>query len=220
MKRRWILLPAACGLAGCFLFLGCGDDHAKPEIEEPADYPSATTIDRLLENFQQAYKERNAGEFERLLHEDFTFVFDPRDVGPDTWPEPTWGREEEIEATGNLLGGEPNREDLVVERVRLEWTAGEPHGSPDDEKWRRVILAPVDLEIETVDANNGDRVFLVTPGGYETHLHVLETEEIDPSTGEPIWKLVKWEDKPPVKKAGRSPRTEQFTWGMIKSLYR
>ena len=99
-----------------------------------------------------------------------------------------------------MFSGQPNRDGLIIEGIRLDWTAGQPHQSPDNEEWRRVILAPVDLELTTVNQTNGDQVFLVTPGGYETYLHLTQTDEIDPATNLPLWKIIMWEDKPPAGK--------------------
>ncbi|MBD3162856.1 MAG: hypothetical protein GF346_10690 [Candidatus Eisenbacteria bacterium] len=192
-----LMIPALAILVGCPFSPESGDDDPPPP---PDEYDAPVTIDVALENLQRAYKERNYDEYEKLIHSEFSFVFDPRDVGPDTWPEATWGRGEELDVTRNMFSGEPNREDLIIERIRLDWTAGEPHESPDNEEWQRVILTPVDLELQTVNQNNGDQVFLVTPGGYETYLHFVQTDEEDPETELPLWRIIMWEDKPPVKK--------------------
>ena len=218
-RPRGILLFAILSVAASSLFLlGCGDDDGtKPE--EPTGYPAATTIDQLLTNFRDSYVERDSEELGRLLHEEFAFVFDPRDVGPDTWPEASWGRVEELRATGNLFTGEPNRDGLVVERIRLEWTLGEPEISPDSAAWMRVTVAPVDLEVRTVNPTNGDRIWLILPGGYAADFHLLQTEETDPASGQAIWKIVKWVDRPPGGKGGLGPGTETSSWGRIKALF-
>ena len=81
-----------------------------------------------------------------------------------------------------------------------------------------MIQAPVDLKINAIQEGSGDEWILQTPGGYEAIFHLLQTDEIDPWTGEVVWKITMWEDKPPLKRrAGNA--SEDTTWGQIKSLF-
>ncbi|MBD3160685.1 MAG: hypothetical protein GF346_00955 [Candidatus Eisenbacteria bacterium] len=122
------------------------------------------------------------------------------------------------QAVRNLLGGGPNEDGPFVERVRLDWTAGEPEVSPVNDRWTRVVLTPFDLELRTVDSGSGDQLFLVTPGGYAIYLHLVQSEAVDPGSGEPRWRIIRTEDRPPT---GAAPRavTLETTWGRILALF-
>jgi hypothetical protein len=87
-----------------------------------------------------------------------------------------------------------------VDRIELGFTGGEIHVSQENDEWRMVILTAVDLKLFTTEQRSGDEWILQTPGGYEAYMHFVLTDETDPETGAQIWKIVRWEDKPPMKK--------------------
>jgi hypothetical protein len=183
--------------------LGCPwdprDDPTPPP--PPDDYKPQITIPNVLYNLQLSYQDRRYEEYGKLLDEAFTFVFDPRDVGPDrAWPDLTWGKGEELDSAWNMFSGEANTEDQVVDRIELSFAESDIRVSEENDQWQMVILTAVDLKLFTTQQHSGDEWILQTPGGYETIMHFVLTDEIDETTQAPIWKIVLWEDKPPMKK--------------------
>lgn len=202
LKRTWVmlLLSLLAGTAGC-LFSSDGKNDDPEENPPPSDYKPQITIANVLYNFKLAFEELNYEEYEKLLHEDFAFVFDPRDVGPDKpWSEATWGRDDELECIRNMFSGEPNINGQVVDGISLRFDAGDPEPSSENEDWWMVRLTAVDLSVYATEQHSGDQWILQTPGGYEGHLHFIQTDGSDQGTVERIWKIIMWEDKPPSTK--------------------
>lgn len=211
-ERWWlplIILPLLLGLA-------CSEDSTKPPDDPPADYPPATTLDQLLQNFKRACSEMNSKEYALLIDDDFVFAFDPRDVGPDEpWQEETWGRDEELNCVERICGGEPNIHWCWVDKCELDFIAGQPVTSPMNPDWMMVVLTAIDLAIHTTQQPSGDQWLLQTPGSYEAHLHLVQREV---NRGTQVWKIIVWEDKPPS--AVRSSLvTGETSWGAIKASF-
>ena len=207
-------------LLGLVLVLlpACNDAASKPTDEEPTGYPAATSITQLLENLKLAYEELNYEEYARLLHEDFTFVFDPRDVGPGRpweWENDTWGLIQDLESIRHMFGGEPNLKGQIVERIQVSFDAGTPQTSTEDPEWQMVLLTAVDLEAHATEQATGDQWILQTTGNYEGLLHVVQTQAEGESM---VWKIIRWEDLPPPGLLSL-PCTEDASWGAIKLLY-
>ena len=134
------------------------------------------------------------------------------------WQDPTWGRFEELQSASNIFGGEPNVHGRIVDDIRLLFDPGDPEISSENEEWQQAHLTAVDLKIYATEQGTGDQWILQTSGGYEAYLHVLQTDEIDPWTGESIWKIIMWEDKPPVKRLAGAA-VQDARWGAIKILF-
>jgi hypothetical protein len=98
--KRWISFIGAALMSvcpSCFTGTGSGDE----------DQPDRTTVLGTLNLFLDVWNSGDIVTYEDLLDgKDFTFYFDPADVGGDV---PSfWGYDEEIEAYANLfaaLGG-------------------------------------------------------------------------------------------------------------------
>ena len=200
-NRIWIvlLLPILVGLVGCpFDPKKTGGNDDEPI---PSEYKPLITISNVLDNLKLAYEELNYEEYAKLLDEAFRFRFDQRDVGPDMpWQDPEWGVGEELDAHRNMFGGEPNIDDRIVDSITLIFDAGEPEPSLENDEWQQVRLTGVDLSVHTTEQSSGDEWILQTKGGYEAIFHFVLTDEIDAETGANIWKVVMWEDKPPLGK--------------------
>ena len=197
--RILLLLPIFAGMIGC---PWDPPTRRTPPPPPPQDYKPQTTISNVLHNLRLSYQEKRHEEYGRLLDEAFTFIFDPRDVGPDrAWPDLTWGRGEELDSAWNMFNGEANIDDQIVDQIELSFSKGDVRVSEENDQWRMVILTAVDLKLFTTQQHSGDEWILQTPGGYEATMHFVLTDEIDDETGAPIWKIVLWEDTPPRKKA-------------------
>ena len=84
-------------------FAGCSDDDA---VTNPPPVPNPKILERkddVLHNLQLAYNQRNPGEVERILDENFVFHFSPNDVQQGLVANSSWGKDEEMNATTNLL---------------------------------------------------------------------------------------------------------------------
>lgn len=215
-----------CGNPGwrCLAFIvlpilmtaSCSDDSTKPPVDPPAGYPSATTIDQLLQNLERAYEDMNQEEYARLIDDGFTFVFDSLDVGPDMpWRFLTWGKGADTLCAGRLFGGEPNVDGKVVDRIYLQFTGEDPEPSTENPDWQMVDLIHVDLQIVATDQQTGDQWLLVTPGHYQQRLHLVQRES---EGGPTVWKIVMWEDISPAPGAA-CRATEPENWGAIKALW-
>lgn len=183
------------------ILLACPWDPPKkpPVIIEKDPYLPPTTITNVLENLRLSYTNRNDDEYAKLLHPAFTFVFDPRDIGPDKpWQAETWGKGEELDSAKNMFGGQPNLHGRAVDSIELDFVVGQPVTSPVNGAWQMVILTAVDLALHTTEVHSGDQWLLETPGNYEAYLHLIRTEEEFEDTGDMIWKIAMWEDKPPI----------------------
>jgi hypothetical protein len=219
-KIVWLLL-----LMGLFLCMpGCSLWDDKDETDDAglnglSPYEPPTSIAHVLNNLRIAYEEMNSEQYEALLHEDFTFVFDPRDFGPDEpWHDETWGPEQDLQSTRNMMGQKPNTYGHIVECIRLLFDIGDPLISMENDEWMMVPLTRIDLKLYATMQGTDDEWILQTPGGYTARFHLIQTDETDSSTGERVWKIIRWEDlPPPVHRGRRAP--EDVRWGEIKAMW-
>ncbi|MBC8423170.1 hypothetical protein H8E07_03515, partial [bacterium] len=101
-NNTWRLLMTA-GLA--LLVLAAGGCIFSPESDpDPGGPPAPAWIwpgdaEQLMENFERAYSEMNIIEYEKILHEDYKFIFiDALE---------TWYRQQDIQSTTNMFAGNP-----------------------------------------------------------------------------------------------------------------
>ena len=81
-----------------------------------------------------------------------------------------------------------------------------------------VILTRIDLKLYATMQGTDDEWILQNSGGYAACFHLVETNELDQSTGERVWKITRWEDLPPPVQLGhRAP--EDVRWGEIKAMW-
>jgi len=99
-SRRLLMMA---GLA--LLVLAAGGCIFSPEDDTggggppPAPWVWPGDAEQLMENFERAYSEMNIIEYEKILHEDYKFIFiDATD---------TWYRQQDIQSTTNMFAGNP-----------------------------------------------------------------------------------------------------------------
>lgn len=197
LTRGLLLLPLFLSLLAC----PWDPPQRPPDDDDPEDpYKPPTSISNILDNLRLSYTNMDDVAYEKLLDDSYLFVFDPRDLGDEIgWYDETWGRSEEIDSARNMFAGQENRNGQVAQEIRLAFDAGQPQVSDENpEEWMMVILTGVDLAVTTIKSSSGDTWILQTPGGYEAHLHLIQTEEEFEDTGDRIWKIAMWEDKPPI----------------------
>ncbi len=193
------ILLFGCGLLAASI-TGCSDDK-KTNPPPDSHYLAATSPENLLANLKTAYEERNLGEYTKLFHEDFEFVFNPEDVQNPWNPTPsTWARTEELLSAQSIFA------DSLVERIQLTFNQGDP------EEWTE--FAPGGLKVRmdgvflTVTTRNseGEPLYLVVQGA--THWFYFLQD-----SGSSTWRIRRWEDSPIGGKGADA------TWGEIKFRY-
>ncbi|MFH1843527.1 MAG: hypothetical protein ABIF77_10015 [bacterium] len=159
-KRILILLLLGSSLT---LFFGCAgrDDMFQLTPEYPYVFPD--TPEKLMENFVQAYGDRDLEAYSELLHEDFTFVFQPADVEKLQLEGDSYTKEDELAVAANMFSGEPVKkaDGRILPAIdRIEFLNFEPLGgwepSPDQASFPGTLRCPyrVSLAIRRVGASS------------------------------------------------------------------
>jgi hypothetical protein len=143
MKKRIIVRAAALGLAALALILaGCSETSTKPEAQKPR-YPEATTQEIVIQNLVLSYKDRDIGQFCKLLHEDYVWFNQPYDVTSHGLPA-SYTRAQDSLHTGNMFLAAKKlhpTQSLWLDRLELDITAGswqqiaEFNGEPCSDCW-------------------------------------------------------------------------------------
>jgi hypothetical protein len=79
---KWLTLwrvAAFAVAASALIVLGCSDDSTQPKVTKPR-YPEATTPEIVIGNLLLSYKDCDFGQFEKLLHPDYTWYNQPGDA--------------------------------------------------------------------------------------------------------------------------------------------
>ncbi len=86
-------LVLALALGGCIF--SPQDDNGPGDTPEP-QYKWPATREDLMDNFEQAYSEMNITEYEKILHDDYKFIFTDTEI---------WERQQDITSTTNMFNG-------------------------------------------------------------------------------------------------------------------
>jgi hypothetical protein len=153
-----------------------------------------TTVLGTLSLFEDVWNDGDVDTYESLLAEDFTFYFDPADVGGGWGIPPSWGYEEEIQAYTNLFDavGEENV-DVVLDFSEVT----EPEEGVDTFK-----VEDVPYEVLVHIEEEG----LILPA--RAHLD-MELTKVD---GE--WFITDWWDRVTYRLLAM-----ETTWGEIKAFF-
>jgi hypothetical protein len=200
-------------LVSLALLLGCSEDSKKKyPVADP--YKKQTSIANCLYNLKLAYNQRDIEKYKALVHEQYTYVFDPRDVGHAGIPE-SWGRADDILSATRLFGGLPNADGYVAQTITLDFEVGLDVQSGIDPHWRDVTLSQVRLLIDCIHQSTEEPLRYEMLGD-QADLSFVQTDEIDPDSELRLWKIIYWVDKPVHAKTGTNPAT----WGRIKAAWR
>ena len=199
MKKTLAFLWAlAAGLAP----LACGDDEEDTTPDKP---PAMTTPAAVLANVVYSWNQREIDRFEATLSPDFTFYFNPNDVGSNPSgnyiiPE-SWGYDEMTTAVGNML----------VETYSIDLFI----------PWQNVGTPPAGATVYEVENVNIDLTVMETAengykvgGGYCN----FEFEKYRANDGKDYWRLSKWWDFTAYG-GGASDGIEPRSLGRILALY-
>jgi hypothetical protein len=210
MKTAGFLIAVGLLIAGC----GGDDPHYRPTGPgvEPPWVPEVK--DDVLYVLELAYNERNFAEFEKLLDENFVFVFSEDDFNRGAVPFPSWERTDEIAASQKIF--DPNLEggkrvisiDLRLYYPEGDWTEETANESHPDESW---FTKTVEYNLVVKTADNWEH----RANGLKAQFTLRE----DDTTGG--WRIVLWADDFGSYQA-LSPgaaAVETTTWGIIKAQY-
>jgi hypothetical protein len=208
MKTHLILILCAAVLAAA---LSCRDDDTvTPRPKNVQDE------DLVLINLELAYNERNFEEFEKLLDEDFVFVFSDVDFNEGKVDFQQWDRDSELASNQKIL--DPNLPadnrvvsiDLKLDYPPGNWTELPPDENHPTESWYTKTVN-YNLVIKTADqwehrATGEQAQFTIRWG---------ETE------GGEHWQIVLWRDDVgsslALSPGGKTVASS--TWGTIKAMY-
>lgn len=196
-------------------FPGCSDDKKKGPDPEPDPYMKQTSITNCLYNLKLSYNQQNVAKYRSLIDLEYTYIFDPRDVGMHGIPE-SWFYVDEVASAAALFDSLPNLDGYVCESISLNFTTGPETESEVDTTWTEVKLTQIQLLVDCRHRVNHDPLEYQVIGDQAT-LAFHETDETDPASGLKIWKIIYWVDQPT---GGLKATTEPTTWGRIKANWR
>jgi len=200
-------------VAMTFSAMACGDNDDDLSKPEPCSQIQPTE-DHLLNNLQNAYRERRIECYMELLAADFRFYPDP-DTRSQLGVE-FWTRSQDSLATSRLF----NSTDVKRIAVDLAWPAGSavsrgylaPYAG-----WPRLFLTDVFLDVD------------IEPAGQETNTYRVEDQtqrfffrrgRTNPPSGpaDTLLYIVEWRDEGPREGKGNRPNAVlPATWSSIKA---
>ncbi len=177
-------------------------------------YLPQTSEDNVLENFQRAYRRRDATAYARLLATDFQFYFDP--VTRNQLGIEFWTRTEEIRRTEDLFRS-PEVTKIVIE---LDWPRGSAANagfSPPLEAWTKLFLTDVFLDVDFAPAGQQVTTFRVEQ---QTQRFFFRRGRTKPpsSSGDTLVYIVEWRDQGNGGSSSPALAQSSTTWGGVKTL--
>jgi len=181
---RGLGLLATLTLVGC-PFSPSQDDGGPPP---PPPFLLRTTSQNLLYNLKQAYKLRNAAEYESLLARDFTFVLSAEDAAKPDMPD-QWGRDPEIQIHQRMFDAD------MVQQLTLEFVVEDLVWDPTDNMYT-TIISNVNLYLygSTPSHPNDPKEYRVANS--RAKFWFRKNGWTAPGNPDSIWTVVKWEDNP------------------------
>jgi hypothetical protein len=141
--------------------------------------PLGNTPAQVLEALERAFQERDAELLDGLIDTEFTFHFDPKDVGKqvgDYTIPAMWGREETLAACGNMFTEAYSIDFLVVTK-----NTGEPDDGATEFTARNIQVTLLVM----VDSMNGAQADGFCDFGFVN----------DDSAGYDDWTIIDWWDR-------------------------
>jgi hypothetical protein len=192
VKWSFLLLPVL------LIFTGCPFSPEKdntPDPPQPSEYKARTSISNVLFNLQHSWEKKNIEAYRDLLSEDYTYVFDPKDVGSGQGIPESWGLADELVSATNLFSNAENADGYRCQTISLDFVSGPVSQSDVDPEWRMVTLSQIQLLVDTRKSDTGDPLMYQVLGD-QADLHFRQTNETDPDSGEKLWEITYWKDRP------------------------
>jgi hypothetical protein len=217
MKAKGAKLTAGCLIAAVLLIVGCGDDDPRYRPTSPGDqtlkFKNLQNKDDVLHNLALAYNQRDIEEFEKLLDDDFIFIFSETDHNSGETPQ-QWARIDEINANQQIF--DPNLDsgkrvlsiELSLDCPADNWKTLPPSPDHPGESW---YTKTVDYFLVVNTADDWEHRAI----GLQAQFTIRQ----DDSTGR--WQVILWRDdvgSQTVLSPGRTA-VEETTWGGIKAQY-
>lgn len=168
-----VIIVAVLAVNGCIFGTTNGNGNGEPP-------PGLDSPGGVVEYIEDAYTTRDIEDYKECLSSNFTFYFNPLDVGKpvgDYIIEDSWGYDDEISAIENMFD---QAYDIDIELVSEQ--VGDPE--PNDDKYTAYNVQITLLVM--VDATNGFRA-----NGFVD----FEFESYNGEKGEKLWRVLNWWDK-------------------------
>ncbi|RJR29747.1 MAG: hypothetical protein C4574_03120 [Candidatus Latescibacterota bacterium] len=174
LSRGSARAAAVAAALGLFFLSGCilgTDEDDKPKEPTP-DYRPLTDKDNVIHNLIESYKWCDIEEYEKLLHPDYVWRNQERDVVMGGLPE-YFTRDEDLASTGNLFKAKSGTHPdplVIVNALNLVIQAGawqgitEIDGSPCEDCWETTRLYEIAVVSPAMTLYADDYVkFVVVP---------------------------------------------------------
>jgi hypothetical protein len=201
---------AAALLALCLVLASCDDDGTGP-VDTVSPYKDQSQEWHVLANLQRACNQRDVAHYADLFDpNNFTFFFDPGDVGAQVPPK--WHYPEELGAATNMFAGNGGTEGNPILSIQFTvpgideatWTDVQDSRFPGETLRRTTVHYDFFIDTEA-------DIQFITAGASQARLTVRNIGG--------KWKLVDWEDLASTTSLQSSGGSESYSWGRIKALY-
>ena len=192
----------------------CGDGGETIPTDE---YLPQTSEDNVLNNFQVAYRQRQADQYAKLLANDFQFYFDPVTRGQAGLE--YWTRTDDSLRTEQLFtSAEVPR--IVID---LKWPAKSAVSAgyvPPREGWKKLFVSDVFLDVDFAPAGQEVTTFRIE--NQPQRFYFRRGRTYPPSgPGDTLTYIVEWRDQGlSGSKPGMPLTAEASTWSSIKTFFR
>ena len=199
----WLVIPA---------MIGCSSDDPVSPGPPLIPYIWPETADELMVNFERAYTEMHAVEYENALHEDFKFIFiDSAEV---------WYRQTDLTSTANMFAGNPgtNPDDTYrapIQSIAINtlirqtpWTAV-PSDDPDFPDTEKALY-----QVQIIFVHEGGENTMTVQSD---HLFFVMPEEIDQGDGSTRTRYFLAGQRDLAGGGGKGGKSR--TWGAVKAIY-
>jgi hypothetical protein len=198
-KRRLtpvlLLILIAALMAGCGIFSPDESKNNDGGDPPPTDFGAATSPDKLMENFKNAWEQRSLVEYQKLLDDQFQFFFDPND-GLDQYVGPSWGYTEELDSAKSIFQGDSGfdyiKQETIPPVLSIQFTTFAKiidwENPPTDPLYEGTLRARYKVGI-SVSFQGVEQTTLVTG---DNDFYVIKVPQTD---GPDIYKIKVWEDQ-------------------------
>jgi hypothetical protein len=168
-----VMVVGVLAVNGCIFGTTNGNGNGEPP-------PGLDSPGGVVEYIEDAYTTRDIEDYKECLSSNFTFYFNPLDVGKpvgDFTIPPSWGYDTEVQVIENMFD---QAYSIDIELVSKQ--VGDPE--PNDDKYTAYNVQ-ITLTV-MIDATNG----FIADGFVD-----FEFESYNGEKGEKLWRVINWWDK-------------------------